>query len=430
MNIRLPLLPHQKRLLRSQARKTLLLCGRGAGKSFVCAAIALLYLLQGKSVLIGGVRYDTVHDTIYQEIINLALKWGVYDRLRWHEKPMKVDYGNAHIFCGSYDAVNSSRGYSRISLIILDELYLAPANILSVWGPCMRDTGGPTRIIGATTPQPGSLWNVVFGSPDCDWEIIRAVSSDNVFMSKDEYDLILSEIHDDATYRCEILGEIPSGLGNSAIIRLEDFPRFAGPTSDRRVLAGLDCGEGVERDATAFFKRRGNTVLDMWKLNEISHEETVRRILNSHKECPIDFLAMDQAFSDYEYNILKYEFHCEQVNFARAASDENRGKYANVRAEMYFNGAWQVKEGLCVEGFPLTPELKRQLCAIGWKHDRSGRLILTPKEELRAVLKMSTDIADAFALTCLERWTGDDPRMVNVSKSVSMAEIHAMMEDN
>ena len=294
----------------------------------------------------------------------------------------------------------------------------------------MRDTGGPTRIIGATTPQPGSLWNVVFGSPDCDWEIIRAVSSDNVFMSKDEYDLILSEIHDDATYRCEILGEIPSGLGNSAIIRLEEFPRFPAPSTDTRVLAGLDVAEGVERDATAFFKRRGNTVLDMWKLNEISHEETVRRILKSHRECPIDSLAMDQAFSGYEYNILKYEFPCEQVNFARAASDENRGKYANVRAEMYFNCAWQVKEGLSVDGFELSPELKRQLCAIGWKHDRSGRLILTPKDELRAVLKMSTDIADAAALTCLDRYLGDNPKMHTNTPGLKQSDIDRILADD
>jgi hypothetical protein len=118
---------------------------------------------------------------------------------------------------------------------------------------------------------------------------------------------------------------------------------------------------------------------------------------------------MDAAFSDYEFNVLKYEIPCEQVNFARAASEEEKDKYANVRAEMYFNAAWHVKHGLCVDGFQLSPELKRQMCAIGWLHNNQGRLLLTKKEDLRAALKMSTDIADALALTCLRRYNADDP---------------------
>lgn len=430
MNIRLKLLPHQIKLMRSSSRKSLLLCGRGAGKSFICAVLILLTLLQGKNVLVGGSRYDTIHDTILAEIRNLATEWGVFDLIVWHEKPMRMDFGKAHVWFGTYEAVQSSRGYSKVSLLILDELYLAPANILSVWGPCLRATGGPTRIVGATTPQPGSLWNITFSDPNCDWEIIRAVSTDNIYMSKEEYDLIVSEIHDDATYRSEILGEIADGLGKSAIIQLGEFPRFAAPSTDTRVLAGLDVAEGVERDATAFFKRRGNQVLEMWKFNEISHEETVRRILESNNKLKIDYLAMDAAFSDYEFNILKYSIPSEQVNFARAASENFRDKYANVRAEMFFNLAWHVREGLSVDGFGLSPELKRQLCSIGWKHNSQGRLLLTSKEELREVLRMSTDIADAAALTCLDRYLGDNPKMHTNTPGLKQSDIDRILADD
>ena len=154
----------------------------------------------------------------------------------------------------------------------------------------------------------------------------------------------------------------------------------------------------------------------MWKMNTIDHEETVRRIRASNRDCHIDILNMDAAFSDYEYNILKYELSCEQVNFARAASEgEGREKYANVRAEMFCNAAWHIQHGLCVEGFDLTPELKRQMCAISWMHNNQNRLLLTKKEELREALKMSTDIADALALTCLDRYTDDDPAMTSSS---------------
>jgi hypothetical protein len=97
--------------------------------------------------------------------------------------------------------------------------------------------------------------------------------------------------------------------------------------------------------------------------------------------------------------------------YTPAGYDEGKDKYANIRAEMYFNLAYQIKHGLCVEGLNDSAELKRQLCAIGWLHNNQGRLLLTKKEDLRAVLKCSPDLADALALTCLTRYTGDDPVM-------------------
>lgn len=410
MKVDLKLLPHQIKLMKSKARKSLLLCGRGAGKSYICAVMTLLTLLQGKNVLLGGQRFDTLHDTLYAEIKAMAHEWGIYDKIEWRESPMMMTFGDAHVYFGTYAAKEAVRGYSNVELMILDEMFLADVDIFAIWGPVMR---GPKvanpRIIGATTPRPGSLWNVMFADPNCDWEVIRAVTKDNSFITDEQFNLIVSNIQDDVMYRSEILGEVITDLGGSAIIHLGDFPSISAPTSDTSVIAGLDCAEGVERDCTAFAVRKGNTVLDMWKLNQIDHEETVRRVREAHARFHITELYLDAAFSDYEYNVLKYEISCEQVNFARAASEEGKDKYANVRAEMYFNAAWHIKHGLCVDGFSLSPELKRQMCAIGWLHNNQGRLLLTKKEDLRAALKMSTDIADALALTCLHRYTADDP---------------------
>ena len=207
----------------------------------------------------------------------------------------------------------------------------------------------------------------------------------------------------------------------SAIIKLGEFPLVAAPTTDERVIAGLDCSDGVDRDATAFVVRKGTQILEMWKSSTIGHEEIVRRVLDANKQFHITKLNMDMAFSDYEFNVLKYELPCEQVNFARAATDENRERYANCRSEMFFNLAQTIRNGLCVNGFDLTSELKRQLCAIGWFRNNQNRLLLTKKEELREVLKMSTDVADALALTCLDLWKGDDPVMRQNMKKAAVS---------
>lgn len=406
------LLPHQRALINSKSNKTALICGRGAGKSYACAALILLTLLKGKNVLVGGQRMETLQTTLYSDIKDLAQEWEIYDLITWRMSPMMMILGSAHVWFGSYESIDAVRGYSRVSLIVLDEMFLAPVNITAVWGPCMRATeDGNTRWVGATTPRAGSLWNVMFGDPNCKWEIIKAVTTDNTHIKDEEYQLILDGITSDEQYKQEILGQINTDLGGAAIIHLSDFPSQPALTTDNRVIAGLDCAEGVERDATAFVKRRGNQIIECWKINSINHEETVRRIRESNKQLKIDKLNMDAAFSDYEYNILKYEIPCEQINFARAATELNKDKYANVRAEMYFNLAWQVKHGMCVDGFDLSPEIKRQMCAITWLRNNQGRLLLCKKEELREALKMSTDIADALALTCLTKYTADDPVM-------------------
>lgn len=410
------LLPHQRQLIKSDSRQSILICGRGAGKSYACAVLILLTLLRGKNVLVGGQRYETLQTTLLEELKNIASKWGIYEYIQWKLSPMMLILGNAKCHFGSYEAVDAVRGYSRVSLIILDETFLAPANILSIWGPCMRDSGGTTRIVGATTPRQGSLWNVMMGDPSCKWEIIKAVTTDNTHISKEEYELILAGITSDEMYKQEILGQISTDLGGAAIIHLRDFPTAPAITTDTRVIAGLDCGEGVERDATAFVKRRGNQILEMWKLNNIDHEECVRRIRASNRQLKIDTLNMDAAFSDYEYNILKYEISCEQINFASAAPEQEKSKYGNIRACMYFNLAWTIKHGLYCDGFDLSPELKRQLCAMTWLHNNQGRLLIVKKEELRAALKMSPDISDALALTCLDRYELDEPEMQSAER--------------
>lgn len=409
------LLPHQRKLIKSRSRKSCLICGRGAGKSYACAALALLYLLRGRNVLIGGTTHDQIHETLYAEIKTLAMEWGIYDLITWRESPMMMELGPAHVWFGFYQAVESVRGYSRVALIILDEQFLAPASILTTWGPCMRNAGCPTRIVGATTPRQGSLWNIAMSDDKCDWEIIGAKSSDNTHITEEELQLILSEIKTEEMYNQEILGIISTDLGASAIIKLKDFPKKPTglPSLDTRVVAGFDAGEGVERDASAFFKRRGNEVLEMWKLNGIDHEQCVRLIRESHKRLPIDELNMDAAFSSYEFNTLKYEINCTQVHFAQAAPEDFRKDYANMRAYIWFGLADAVKHGLYLGEGELVPELKRQMCATTWLRDKSGRLLLVPKEDLRAALKMSPDIGDAAALTYVDRPTADEPEIAN-----------------
>lgn len=411
MRVELSLLPHQKRLLNSTSPFVFAVFGRGSGKSYTLSIIALLSLLQGKNAILCAQRYDSLKDVLFREIKLRVAEWGLADYVQFKENPVRAMYNGHTLYGGSFDAVDALRGLTEISLLILDECALAPLDILDVLAPCLRGPGVENpRIIGATTPNSKSQWNFKFAEAyKYGWEIQTATTYDNKFLTPEQIKIIEQAIPSQAMRDQELNAKIVTGGAASAIIKLNEFPSIAGLTTDTRVIAGLDLSQGVDRDASAFVVRKGRKVIEMVKWYDMSHEEIVKYIRDFHRQTHIDELNIDIAMSEYVYNILKYEISCEQVPFGSSASDDGKANYANKRAEIYANLVWEIQHGLCVEGFDLTGELKRELCMTTWERMPNGKFILCKKDELRQLLGASPDIADALALTCLSRYTADDP---------------------
>jgi len=82
------------------------------------------------------------------------------------------------------------------------------------------------------------------------------------------------------------------------------------------------------------------------------------------------------------------------VNAAQAAEDRTR--FANARAEMY----WHLREALRLDEVALPPDarLAGDLTNLKWKQDSTGRILLEPKDAIRSRLKRSPDRGDAAAL--------------------------------
>ena len=417
MNVKLKLLPYQKQLLRSKSPFTFAVMGRGSGKSYTLSIIALFALLEGKNAILCAQRYDSLKDVLFREIKLRVSELGLADHVQFKDNPVRAMYNGHTLYGGSYDAIDSLRGLTEISMLILDECALAPISVLDVLAPCLRGPGVENpRVVGATTPNAKSQWNFRFAEAyKYGWEIIQASTYDNTYLTDEQIRIIEQAIPSQAMRDQELGAKIVTSNSSSAIITIDQFPRVAGLTADSRVIAGLDCAQGVDRDASAFFVRRGNTVLEMMKWYDEDHIAVSNFIRDFNRHTHIDQLNMDIAFSDYEFNTLKFEIPCEQIAFGSAPSEENKQLYANLRAEMYANLAFQVEHGLCVEGYDLTAELKRQMCFTTWERTPQGRLILVKKETLRELLGSSPDVADAAALTCLTRWS-DDPAYNRVAR--------------
>lgn len=403
--------------------------GRGAGKTYTLSLIAMLNLLQGKNLIMFAQKYDSLRDVLMKELKRRVKEWHLEDTVKFCMNPLRATYGEYTIFGSSYEAIESVRGLDSISGILLDECSLAPLDVLDVTAPCLRGPGiVDPFIFGATTPRSTSLWNHRFagklpGSED--WEIIKATTYDNWTLTKQQLDIIERAIQTPEMKRQELYADILLNGSDNCLLHEDEFPSMMAPSSDTRVIAGLDLSKGtVERDAFGWFVRRGNEILDMREFRGMSHDQVINYVLDFHRTTPITELNLDLAWSEHVYNTLKYHMPCNQISFSERASEGHEKEYANIRAEMWFNLAWYVKHGMYVGFTPKTmlydadgnligsdvvAHLRQQLCTVTWHRDNQGRLLLIDKEELRRLIGMSPDIGDAAALTCLDRYTGDDP---------------------
>lgn len=396
------------------------------------SVVAMIKLLQGENLIVCAQRYDSLRDVLMRQMQLRAKEWGLENVVHFSKNPIRATYGDWTAYGTSQECIDGARGLDDINTILIDEIALAPLDILDVLGPCLR---GPhvnsPSIRGATTPRSTSLWNHRFAGlmPGTeDWEIIKARTYDNLTLTPQQLSIIERSIQTEEMRRQELEAEIVLSGASNTVINSEEFPSYYQPSRDTRVIAGLDLSKGnIERDAFGWFVRRGNEVLDMQEFRGRSHEWIVQYIMDFHKKTPIDKLNMDSAFSEFAFNVLKYHIPCEQVAFSSRAPEGQEKEYANMRAWMWFSLAWYVKNGLYIGFRPQTTiydaegnlvgadvcaHLRQQLCTCTWHRDKQGRLLIIDKEEWRKLINMSPDIGDAAALTCIQRYS-DDPVMAS-----------------
>lgn len=105
----------------------------------------------------------------------------------------------------------------------------------------------------------------------------------------------------------------------------------------------------------------------------------------------VDAGAMGAGVID---RLRQLRYTVSEVNFGGSAMDSTR--YANIRAEMYFNAkAWMESGG----AIPNDPKLKTELSAAEYKFNGAGKILLEPKDKLKERTGWSPDLADSLALT-------------------------------
>lgn len=390
-NIVCHFLPHQLKAKDSKQQITGIVGGRGCGKSIFLSAMALLEILQGGKIILFGTDYKTLTITLFGEIIKRFRECGLEPKINYQDKI--ISYGNGTLYGFSYESIDKVRGLSECSMLMLDELALAPANILEVATPCLRGSGRRTRILFATSPNKATVWNKWFRDKS-DKDVFTATMFDNTELSEEDIELQKKAIKDEQGYRQEILGEILDADVQFCVISKSEFPMFyKGPFGIRRM--GIDCA-GSGADYNVFVVVDDNGILEVRKEQ---HADTfglfaIAKELIQKWDVKSVNIDVTGGFGNGIYDMLKMNYTKVQTNGVNFGQKANKDCYANARAEMYFDMAEKVRNGFFVD----NEDIKDELSYTSYNVNATGKTMLVKKEEIKELIGHSPDTTDAFCL--------------------------------
>jgi len=200
--------------------------------------------------------------------------------------------------------------------------------------------------------------------------------------------------------KVNVFGEFPSSSLNS-LIGIEEMQ-----ASMKRYYREFEIGSapkilGVDvardgGDASVIARRQGIQAFKVAKHRNIDSTQGAGHVSREWSEWGADacFIDMTGGFGSGWYDQLAVMGRTAiGVQFSQSAT--NPARYFNKRAEMYFDFAEWIKRG---GALPESPEITAAMTQTHYSF-KGDKLILEPKEAIKAKLGYSPDEADAFALT-------------------------------
>lgn len=421
---RVQMLPVQKEFFNSNDHFVAIVSSRSCGKSWIAMFSALTDMLMGKNVIYMAQTDGAFYKGPWVHLKNFLREFNLQDRWSWNSTyktgTLKLGGGiESKFFFGSYAIEDSGRGATECSTLYLDEFCLSKPSILAAMAPCLRGHDNYGHIIhpkirATGTPDMTSLWQMMIVEPEkYGIKLLRAKLADmpEEMVSQEQKDAMAAAIFDEKLRRQEIDGEIILGESATSLISLKDFPLEAPYFSDDHVWAGLDMAHLGQRDSHSFAAIKGNRILAFHEFGLADTLDVAAWIRKFNGVHHIDGLYCDLAWSEAIFEELRYEINMTQLSFAEKAPDEAAQKqYGNIRAFGYFKLANMHRHGLCVNVEPngfiddgIVAEYKREVTNTHFTMDKLGRLLIEPKEDIKARIGRSPDPADALMLACLQR---------------------------
>lgn len=386
------LLPHQRDARKSTKQISGIVGGRGCGKSIFLSVMAVEEMVHGGKVILFAQDFGALMKTMFKEILERFRECGLTPQTNLQSRTIRI--GKGELYGYSYENIESVRGLSNCSMLILDEFAVAPINIFETASPCLRGSVRPKRIIFGTTPRKGSIWNKWFRDTTVDKDVFTATMYDNTELDEEDYKIQEKAIKDDNAFKQEILGTILDDDVEFGIIKQNDYPILKKePFGIHRM--GFDAS-GSGADYNVFVVTDDNSILEIVKEQIADTYKLYNIALDLIKKHNIQVITMDctGGFSNGLADMLEHNsIKVNRVNFAQQAKEKDI--YANARSEMYFNLAEKIKTGFFID----DERIKEELQYTTYQINGSGKTQLCPKSNIKELIGRSPDTSDALALS-------------------------------
>ena len=406
------LLPIQRKLITSNKMIAGIVSSRATGKTYILSWMIALALMKKQKVLVFSQTYSTLKQNLFAEVMNrfyyLQEQFpSIASNLipQYNRADMTIAYNGGICFGYSYDNYENVRGQSDISLMVLDEVAMAPADLLDVAAACLRGKGLKPKIRFCTTPRVGSIWNRRFKEHATigDWDILTGTYKDNIHLSPESIALIEASVTDPLMRKQELEGEImDTAIENciladvtmSSVVRGKDSKYYMGIDMARY---GNDSTVIVVRDSFRILEKVPLFHADTYKV-----ASEVEKLIRKYPNVKV-FIDGTGGFSSGVEDYLKLGYTINSVNFGSKAKDQYN---LNARADMYTNLVKAIDGGFFIE----DQEIMDELFATSYIITAQGKKAIVPKEDIKEILGHSPDATDALALTFYDTDEGIDYR--------------------
>ena len=464
-HLRASITPDQDQVIKSvmNNKKTLVASAHGVGKTYLAAALTsfIFDTYEDSITLTTAPNWSQVRDLLWGEVAAQRRKAGLkFGKLGDFESgiPMSLRI-NEHWYAKGYNARTAEgfqgrHGYKMF--IVFDEGAGVPIHLWEASNTMLQSEDCRMLVIGNPTTTSGpyydamqsSEWNVIHMSalthPNIDAELQGRSENDTPFPAavhlswvKDMIDKHCDPVKPDDAVRDVSCFEFPKGSDthyrpdDEFRIRCLGYPPSQAATSiwsvewlvkarerepvellTGRVVLGVDVARFGD-DKTVIIGKRGDSVIFSDSAMQLSTVGVTGRVIDAmrtvaqQQEIPISEVTVvvddDGVGGGVTDLLLSQDVHTIPVNASTVAFYED--KYPNRRSELWFQGAEAGRLGLLdmtrMPQWDYT-ELRSDLLASMYSHDRKGRRVVEEKSKMRKRLKRSPDFADAFNLASVD----------------------------
>lgn len=397
--MKLKFLSHFKPLF-GKYRYKVCLSGRGSGKS-VHIAIALLWYASRAKVKILCVReyMNSIAESSKAQIEEMIEKSGTRDH--WTITNTEIIHKKTQsrfIFKGVAHNVSSIKSIPDIDILWCEEAETMSRESIDILIPTIRKANSQLWFSGNPKDRTQAISQMfIENEPPPNTVLICNDYRDNPFCSEE----LKSEAEHLKTTSPEMYNHIWLGeyLDTANLILVRNC--ILGQAPERktdRVVVGVDIArDGGDRSVICVRKGANIAWMKSYPTMDLDHlVAELQSVIFKYK--PERINVDSTGHGAWVPDALKaYDIQVSSINFASNAKNEK--KYSKMRSEMYGLAAEYFNKGGRI-GTNHT-ELRKELEASYYTLDSKNRIQVIPKSEIKRMIGVSPDLADAFCLSLI-----------------------------